>query len=80
MFRLSLYVLGISAFVAAWAIYRNEQKMIPMPVTKQQPCCSKPGLITTPAPDARHYSVTLQHSRPHRADAHRSHSWHTRRH
>ena len=34
MFRLSLYVLGISAFVAAWAAYRNQQKKIPMPVTK----------------------------------------------
>ena len=34
MFRLSLYVVGISSFVAAWAIYRNEQKKKPMPVTK----------------------------------------------
>lgn len=34
MFRLSLYVVGISACVVAWAVYRNEQKKIPMPVTK----------------------------------------------
>jgi hypothetical protein len=34
MSRLSLYVVGISALVAAWAVYRNEQKKIPMPVTK----------------------------------------------
>jgi len=34
MFRVSLYILGISAFVAAWAAYRNEQKARPMPVTK----------------------------------------------
>jgi hypothetical protein len=34
MFRLSLYVLGISAFVAAWATYRNQQKKKPLPVQK----------------------------------------------
>jgi hypothetical protein len=34
MFRLSLYVVGISAFVAACAIYRSEQRKKPMPVTK----------------------------------------------
>jgi len=34
MFRLSLYVVGISACIAAWAVYRNEQKKIPMPVDK----------------------------------------------
>jgi hypothetical protein len=34
MFRLSLYVLGISAFVAAWAAYRNQLKARPMPVGK----------------------------------------------
>jgi hypothetical protein len=34
MFRFSLYVLGISAFVAAWATYRNQQKTRPMPVTR----------------------------------------------
>jgi hypothetical protein len=34
MFRLSLYVLGVSAFVAAWAAYRNQQKTKPIPVQK----------------------------------------------
>lgn len=34
MFRASLYVLGISAFVAAWAAYRSQQKARPMPVQK----------------------------------------------
>jgi hypothetical protein len=34
MFRLSLYVLGVSALVAAWAAYRNEQKKKPIPVRK----------------------------------------------
>lgn len=34
MFRLSLYVLGISAFIAAWAAYRNQQRRQPMPVNK----------------------------------------------
>jgi hypothetical protein len=34
MFRLSLYVIGISAFVAAWAVYKQQQKMRPVPVTK----------------------------------------------
>ena len=34
MFRMSLYVLGISAFVAAWAAYRNQQRARPMPVEK----------------------------------------------
>ncbi|MGA8743911.1 MAG: hypothetical protein WB561_22150 [Terracidiphilus sp.] len=34
MFRLSLYVVGVSALVAAWAIYQKEQRMIPMPVHK----------------------------------------------
>jgi hypothetical protein len=32
MVRLSLYVLGISAFVAAWAAYKNQQKTRPVPV------------------------------------------------
>ena len=32
MFRATLYVLGISAFVAAWAIYRDQQKTRPVPV------------------------------------------------
>jgi hypothetical protein len=32
MFRLSLYVLGVSAFVAAWAVYQKQQKSKPMPV------------------------------------------------
>lgn len=34
MFRLSLYVLGVSAFVAAWAAYKNQQKTRPVPVKK----------------------------------------------
>lgn len=34
MFRLSLYVIGVSAMVAAWAAYRNQQKRKPMPVQK----------------------------------------------
>jgi hypothetical protein len=34
MFRLSLYVIGISAMFAAWAAYRNQQKRKPMPVQK----------------------------------------------
>lgn len=34
MFRLSLYVLGISAFIAAWAVYQKQQKSKPMPVRK----------------------------------------------
>ena len=34
MFRLSLYVLGISAFVAAWAVYRDQQNRKPIPVQK----------------------------------------------
>lgn len=34
MFRASLYVLGISAFLAAWAAYRNQQRVRPMPVNK----------------------------------------------
>ena len=29
MFRLSLYVIGVSAMVAAWAAYRNQQKRKP---------------------------------------------------
>ena len=33
MFRLSLYVFGVSAVVAAWAVYRDQQKK-PMPVSK----------------------------------------------
>src|ERR1700733_12975571 len=32
MFRLSLYVIGVSAMVAAWAAYRNQQKRKPIPV------------------------------------------------
>jgi hypothetical protein len=34
MFRLSLYVFGVSAFVAAWAVYRDQQRKKPMPVSK----------------------------------------------
>ena len=34
MFRLSLYVLGVSAFIAAWAAYRNQQRTRPVPATK----------------------------------------------
>lgn len=34
MVRLSLYALGVSALVAAWAAYRNQQRKKPMPVTK----------------------------------------------
>jgi len=34
MFRLSLYVLGISAFVTAWAAYKNQQKTQAVPVKK----------------------------------------------
>jgi hypothetical protein len=34
MFRLSLYVLGVSALVAVWAAYRNQQMKKPMPVRK----------------------------------------------
>jgi hypothetical protein len=34
MFRLSLYVLGVSGFIAAWAAYRNQQKRKPIPVQK----------------------------------------------
>jgi hypothetical protein len=34
MFRLSLYVIGVSAMVAALAAYRNQQKKKPMPVQK----------------------------------------------
>lgn len=34
MFRLSLYVIGISAFVTAWAIYKQQQKTRPIPATK----------------------------------------------
>ena len=34
MFRLSLYVLGVSTIVAAWAAYRNEQKKKPMEAQK----------------------------------------------
>lgn len=35
MFRVTLYILGISAFFAAWAAaYRNQQKARPMPVGK----------------------------------------------
>lgn len=34
MFRLSLYVLGVSAFVAAWAAYQNQQKKRPVPAKK----------------------------------------------
>jgi hypothetical protein len=34
MFRLSLYVLGVSAFVAVWAAYRDQQRRKPMPVQK----------------------------------------------
>jgi hypothetical protein len=34
MFRLSLYVLGVSAFVAAWAAYRNQQMKKPIPAQK----------------------------------------------
>lgn len=34
MLRLSLYVLGVSAFVTAWAIYKQQQKTRPIPATK----------------------------------------------
>ena len=34
MFRLSLYILGVSGFVAVWAAYQNQQKKKPMPVGK----------------------------------------------
>lgn len=34
MLRLSLYVLGLSAFVAAWAVYQKQQKTKPIPVKK----------------------------------------------
>jgi len=34
MFRVSLYVLGVSAFVAAWAAYRSQQMKKPVPVQK----------------------------------------------
>ncbi len=34
MFRLSLYVLGISAFLAACAAYRHQQMKKPIPVKK----------------------------------------------
>lgn len=34
MFRVSLYVLGVSAFFAAWAVYRDGQKRKPVPVKK----------------------------------------------
>lgn len=34
MFRVSLYVLGISAFVAAWAAYRSQQSTRPVPAKK----------------------------------------------
>ena len=34
MVRLSLYVVGVSAFLAAWALYRNQQKTRPVPVKK----------------------------------------------
>ena len=34
MFRWSLYVLGISAFVAAWAVYQDQRRKRPVPVNK----------------------------------------------
>jgi len=34
MLRVSLYVLGLSAFAAAWAVYQNQQKNKPIPVKK----------------------------------------------
>jgi hypothetical protein len=34
MFRLSLYAFGVSALVAAWAAYRNQQMKKPIPVQK----------------------------------------------
>ena len=34
MFRMSLYVLGISAFVAAWAVYQDQRKRRPVPAKK----------------------------------------------
>jgi hypothetical protein len=34
MLRLSLYVLGLSAFVATWAVYQDQQKKKPIPVKK----------------------------------------------
>ena len=34
MFRVSLYVLGVSAFVAAWAAFRSQQMKKPIPAKK----------------------------------------------
>jgi hypothetical protein len=34
MFRVTLYVLGVTAFVAAWAMYQNKQKTRPVPARK----------------------------------------------
>jgi hypothetical protein len=34
MLRFSLYVLGISASIAAWAVYQTQQKNKPIPVKK----------------------------------------------
>jgi hypothetical protein len=34
MIRLSLYVLGVSAFLAAWAVYQDQRKRRPVPVKK----------------------------------------------
>jgi hypothetical protein len=34
MFRLSLYVLGVTAFAAVWAVYRDQQRRKPMPAQK----------------------------------------------
>jgi len=34
MFRLSLYILGATAFAAVWAAYQSQQKKKPMPVGK----------------------------------------------
>jgi len=34
MLRLSLYVVGVSAFLAAWALYRNQQRTRPVPAKK----------------------------------------------
>jgi len=34
MLRISLYALGISAFITAWAVYTEERKRRHVPVTK----------------------------------------------
>ena len=48
MFRLSLYVLGVSAFAAAWAVYRNQQKKKPIPASKAAAMLQQAWATTTP--------------------------------